>query len=105
MTVTVFFAYFKETYSDAGVNRQIEINRSNGLPVSGYYNLSDTVELVYFKNSGRTKYLSVMGYVDHDKDGNVLNSWSTNYFNWHRIIPDTYGETKYDAAYARVIGR
>ena len=97
-----FFAYFKETYSEAGRNRIIESRRSFGFSVSGFYNLSDCIVFFYFKSSGRTKYLSSMGSVYYDKNGNILDSASTNYFIWGRIIPDTLGEAKYDAAYARV---
>ena len=43
-----FFAYFKDTYSDAGRNRQIEDRRSAGVSVSGYYNLSETIRFSYF---------------------------------------------------------
>ena len=97
-----FFAYFKETFSDSGVNREVEMRRSRGKSVNGFYNLSNYVAFVYFKNSGRIKYLSVMGIAYYDKNGNVLDSDSWNNFTWSRIIPDTYGETMYDAAYSRI---
>lgn len=100
-----FFAYFKETYRDAGKNRIIEFLRSNGLSVNGYYDLSNSIWFIYFKNSGRTKYLTTMRYAYYSKNGTVLDSWSTNNFNWQRVIPSSYGETKYDAAYARVRGK
>ena len=97
-----FFAYFKETFSDAGKNRVIEARRSKGLSVSGYYNFSQRIEFIYFNNQGRIKYLSNMGWAEYDKNGKILDSWSDNNFNWHRIIPDSMGEVTYDAAYARV---
>lgn len=97
-----FFAYFAWTYSDAGRNKFIEERRSHGLSVSGYYNLSHSINFVYFTNSGVIRYSSLMGYIDYDKNGNILDSWSTNNFNWQRIIPDSHAETMYDAAYARV---
>ena len=97
-----FFAYFKETYSDAGRNRIIESRRSSGLSVSGFYNLSERVSFIYFKSSGKIKYFTIMGSAFYDKNGNVLDSYSLNYFNWDRVIPDTYAEAKYEAAYARV---
>lgn len=97
-----FFAYFKWTYSDAGRNKRIEERRSKGLSVSGYYNLSHSVDFIYFNNQGRIKYLSNMGCAEYDKNGKILDSWSDNNFNWHRIIPDSMGEVTYDAAYARV---
>ena len=100
-----FFAYFKITYSDAGRNREIEARRSNDLSVSGYYNLSYEISFAYFKNYSGIKYISSMGYVDYDKNGNILDTWSTNNFSWTRVIPDTYGEAKYDAAWARVRGK
>ena len=100
-----FFAYFKETYSNEGQNRLIEQRRSNGFYASGFYNLSEHVSFIYFKNSGRTKYYSIMGDVYYDKNGNVLVSDSWNNFDWQRIIPDTVGEAKYDAAWARVRGK
>ena len=46
-----------------------------------------------------------MGDVYYDKNGNVLVSDSWNNFDWQRIIPDTVGEAKYDAAWARVRGK
>ena len=100
-----FFAYFKHTFSDAGRNLIIEMRRSNGLSVSGYYNLSEAISFVYFKNSGGIKYRSPMGSVDYDKNGKILDSWSSNDFDWQRVIPDTYLEAMYDAAWARVRGK
>ena len=97
-----FFAYFKITFSDAGRNRVIENRRSAGLPISGYYNLSEVIRFLYFKNSGGIKYISSMGDIDYDKNGKILDSFSTNNFNWQRVIPDTYGEVEYDAAWERV---
>ena len=61
-----FFAYFKWTFSDEGINRQIEGRRSAGL---------------------------------------ILDSNSRNDFEWRRVIPDTFGEAEYDAAWARVRGK
>ena len=100
-----FFAYFKTTFSDAGKNRIIEMRRSSGLSVSGYYNLSEAISFVYFKNSGGIKYRSPMGSVDYDKNGKILDSWSRKDFGWQRIIPSSYGESMYDAAWARVRGK
>ena len=100
-----FFAYFKWTFSDAGRNWRIETRRSNGLSVSGYYNLSEAISFVYFKNSGGIKYRSGMGSIDYDKNGKILDSDSRNYFDWKRVIPDTFGEVMYDAAWARVRGK
>ena len=100
-----FFAYFKWAYSNTGRNRQIEMRRSIGLSVSRYYNFSETIRFDYFKNSSGIKYSSPMCLIDYDKNGNTLYSWSTNNFNWQRIIPDTHGETTYDAAWARVRGK
>ena len=100
-----FFAYFKITFSDAGRNRVIENRRSAGLPISGYYNLSEVIRFLYFKNSGGIKYISSMGDIDYNKNGKILDSWSTNYFNWERIIPDTLGAVEYDAAWERVRGK
>ena len=97
-----FFAYFRETYREAGRNEIIERRISDGLSVSGFYNLSHCVEFVYFKSSGRTKYFSIMGSVYYDKNGKVLDSNSTNYFDWQRVVPGTIGEDEYDAAYSRV---
>ena len=97
-----FFAYFKINYSDAGRNREIESWRKRGLSVSEFYNLSYDISFNYFKNLGKIKYLSNMGWAEYDKNGKILDSWSDNNFNWHRIIPDSMGEVKYDAVYARV---
>ena len=44
----------------------------------------------------------MMQYVYYDKKGNVLDIWSTNDFNWQRIIPETIVEEMYDAAYSRL---
>ena len=101
----MFFAYFKETYSDAGRNKEIEKHRSDGLSVSGYNNLSHQISFWYFKNSGGIKYYSLMEAIAYDANGNVLRSFSTNDVDWYRVIPDTYGETKYDAAWERVRGK
>ena len=46
-----------------------------------------------------------MGYIDYDKNGKILDSYSTNDFTWRRVIPDTYGEVEYDAVWARVRGK
>jgi len=100
-----FFAYFKMTFSDAGRNGVMEMRRSNGLSISGYNNLSKQISFLYFKNSGGIKYFSLVGYVDYNKNGKILYSWSTNNFDWDRIIPDTYNEMMYDAAWARVSGK
>ncbi len=43
-----------------------------------------------------------MAIIAYDKNGDVLDKASIDFFGWQRIIPDTYGEKKYDAAYARV---
>ena len=100
-----FFAYFKWTFSDAGRNRKIEDRRSHGLSVSGYYNLSHEIHFLYFKNSGGIKYCSGMEIVDYDKNGKILDSGSTNNFDWDRVIPGSYGELEYDAAWTRVRGK
>ena len=100
-----FFAYFKWTYSDAGRDRAIENMRSDGLSVNGYHNLSESKYFYYFKSSGGIKYVSLMGFVDYDKNGKILDSFSRNNFNWQRVIPDTVGEEMYDAVWARVRGK
>ena len=46
-----------------------------------------------------------MEYVDYDKNGNILDAESYDNFKWNGVIPDTYGETMYDAAWARVRGK
>lgn len=101
----VFFAYFKYTYSDAGVSREFEIRRSIGLPVDGYYNLSHSIKFVYFKNENGINYSASMEYVDYDKNGKVLDRASWNDFDWRRIILDSIGGAMYDAAYARLRGK
>ena len=100
-----FFAYFKCNYSDAGRNRYIELRRSHGKSLSGYYNFSHQIYFYYFQNSSGIKYFSGMGCIDYDKNGNVLDSYSWNYFDWQRVIPDSIGEFEYNAAWARVRGK
>ena len=46
-----------------------------------------------------------MEAIDYDKNGKILDSRSRNYFDWQRIIPISYGENMYDAAWARVRGK
>ena len=100
-----FFAYLKTTYSDAGRNRLIEGRHSADLSVNGFHNLSQDKSFCYFKNSGNIKYFSILESVYYDKNGTVLDSYSTNNLDWHRIVSDTYIETMYDAVYARVRGK
>ena len=100
-----FFAYFKLTFSDAGRNSVIEHRRSHGLFVSGYDNLSSCIRFDYFKNSGGIKYNAFIESIDYDKNGNILDSYSTNNFYWDRIIPKTIAEAEYNAAWARVRGK
>lgn len=97
-----FFAYFKHTYSDAGVSRVIETRR---LDVQEYYNLSYSITFNYFKNENGIKYYTFMDGVDYDKTGNIIDSFSMDDFNWSRVIPGSMGAIMYDAAYARVRGK
>ena len=100
-----FFAYFKWTYSNAGRNKIIEHRRSHNESISGFYNLHNCVRFKYFKNYGGIKYSSLMEYIFYDKNGNILDSLSVNFFYWDRVTPDTYAEAEYDAAFARVRGK
>ena len=86
-------------------NNYIEMRHTNGKSLSGYYNFSYQIYFYYFKNYGGIKYCSLMGAIDYDKNGKVLDNYSWNNFDWQRIVPGTTGESMYNAAWARVRGK
>ncbi len=96
----VFRAFVKWIHSEAGRQKEIEHYRSNGLPLPrGIYNLSDTVELYYFKEENGIKYCDMLNCVFYDNKGNAIPDmgFSKNTLKWNVITPDTLGEWIFDA--------
>ena len=101
----VFRAFVKWFYNDVGRNKIIENWRSKGKSIpDGLYNLSDCVELYYFKSGDGMKYYDIIKAIWHTRDGNTIPEmeYSSNELQWKIVSPGTINEAIFDAIRARV---
>lgn len=101
----VFRAFLKWVYSDEGRKKVIEQRRSSGMLLpKEIYNLSNSIELCYYKELNGIKYESVLHCTYYTYNGDTIPEMSFSFDSprWHIIPPDTIGEWVFNMIRARI---